>query len=31
MKFAWKVLVPIALVNLLLTSILLGVYNGIGF
>ncbi|MBI5301271.1 MAG: NADH-quinone oxidoreductase subunit NuoH [Chloroflexi bacterium] len=31
MKFAWKVLVPIALVNLLLASVLLSVYNGIGF
>jgi NADH-quinone oxidoreductase subunit H len=31
MKFAWKVLVPVALANLLLTSILIGVYNGIGF
>lgn len=31
MKFAWKVLVPIALVNLLIASVLLGVYNAIGF
>ncbi|CAG0945112.1 NADH-quinone oxidoreductase subunit H [Anaerolineae bacterium] len=31
MKFAWKVLVPLALVNLLITSVLLGVYNALGF
>ncbi len=31
MGFAWKVLVPLALINLFLTTVLLPIYNALGF